>query len=682
MLWSLSLLPLLAGAAIWAGQPVAALIGQRRSEARHRLVVGAAGVVVLLATLGLALGAAWTRPQASYRWGAGLSLHASIDPIAGVVVVLVPTVALPIVAYAAAHEDRRGLVRLVGLLVVFVGAMELLVVAADLLTLLIGWELVGWASWALIGHEWWEADKPGAAADAFNTTRFGDLGLFLAAAVAFASAQSLAYSDLARVDGVLQDVMVFGIVLAAASKSAQVPFSPWLFSAMGGPTSVSALLHAATMVAAGAFILARLHEPLSLVAWFGPAVFGVGLLTAVLGGVVASLQPHAKKLLAASTSAHYGFMFVAIGAGYASIGVAHLVTHAAFKALLFLTAGIAIATVASEQLDRMRLASRLPAAAWVSLAGALALAAVPPLGGAWTKEKVVAAGGEVGAWLAVLVVVAGGLSSFYAARFHLLAYGRESGLGVGAVLGRPRPRRVVSKTAGGTIHGSGREGSEGASGHAFRTEVVAAGVLAAITLGLSVLWVPGAKDVVARITGGQVPTGTSWELAGSLALVAVGIYAAHAARRRERLVSLGLPAARLEAAADWLGLPAALRAGVVNPVLALCAALARLDDRVVDAGVRGAAAIGQALSRAFSSAGELTFDRVVEWLGRVAAGAAGSLRAVDDDAVDRGVEGVAAVIGVTGRDSRRLQTGFAHHYYVMVTVGLVAAAVAAAVWRS
>ncbi|HWB72105.1 MAG TPA: proton-conducting transporter membrane subunit [Egibacteraceae bacterium] len=356
MVWWTALLPLVAGGAIWAGQPLRLLPAAGRPGGRgRRWVLGTMGTAALLATLGLALWAARNRPTATVSWGGGLALHAGIDPVAGTVAVLAPAVAVPIVVYAAAHEDRRGLARLVGLLVAFVGAMELVVIAADLLTLLLGWELVGWASWALIGHAWWEADKPAAAAQAFNTTRFGDLGLFLAAGAAFAATGSLRYADLGDVTGSLQHVMVFGIVLAAVAKSAQVPFAPWLLSAMAGPTSVSALLHAATMVAAGAYLLARLHPTLRLVGWFGPSLLAVGLGTAILGGVVASVQPHAKKLLAASTSAHHGLMLVAIGAGSASIGVAHLVAHAAFKAALFLVAGIAAAAVGSEQLGRMRL---------------------------------------------------------------------------------------------------------------------------------------------------------------------------------------------------------------------------------------------------------------------------------------------------------------------------------------
>ena len=128
-------------------------------------------------------------------------------------------------------------------------------------------------------------------------------------------------------------VVGFGLLLAAASKSGQIPFAPWLFRAMSGPISVSALLHAATMVAAGAFILLRLEPFLASMPGLPGAIIAVGAATALSGGIVALLQTHAKRLLAASTSAQYGLMFVAVGAGYPGVAFLHLVAHAAFKAL-------------------------------------------------------------------------------------------------------------------------------------------------------------------------------------------------------------------------------------------------------------------------------------------------------------------------------------------------------------
>ncbi|HEX2026607.1 MAG TPA: proton-conducting transporter membrane subunit [Nitriliruptorales bacterium] len=650
MLWLTFLLPVAGASALWPWPAIAARgrDPQPADEARDRWVLGVGGVTVVVATLALAMRAAVTRPRSVLEWGGGLILTLEVDRTAAVVAVLVPVVAAPIVAYAAAHEPHRGLGRLVALLVAFVGAMQLLVVAGDLLTLLIGWELVGAVSWALIGHEWWQPEPPGAAAHAFNVTRFGDLGLFLAAAAAFHATGSLRYADLGALDGAALHVVVAGSVLAAAAKSAQVPFSPWLFSAMRGPTPVSALLHAATMVAAGAYLLARLQPVLAMAWWFGPTAIGLGLATALTGGVVAALHPRAKELLAASTSAQYGLMFVAVGAGSTAAGLAHLVAHAAFKSLLFLAAGVAIAAVGSGRLGRMRLGAPLRTVALLTLTGTLALAAIPPLGGAWTKEEVVAAAGERAPWVALLTIAAGGLSAFYAARFQLLAYG---------------PTR--------------RDGALRHVRPPGRTETIAIGVLATFTVALGLLWIPGAGQLVETVAGGTLPEGRAWELVVSLLLVGAGTYAAVVLARRQQLATLGTSP---HGAADWLGIPTLAQAAVIDPTLALCRTLARFDDRVVDAGVRAAAAVARAGSRLVTTLSGRGVDGAVEALAAAARRAAGAGSRFDDAGVDGVVEALAAGVGAAGRDSRRLQTGYAHHYYVIVAAGAVVTVVALALW--
>ena len=647
MLWALPLVPLLAGPLLWAGAERAA------SEPRgRRLLLGSGASVVLAATLGLAVWAAASDASAAYGWSAALLLEVAAGPIAGVVAVLVPAVALPVVVYAAAHEEPRGLGRLVGLLVAFVGCMELLVVADDLLTVALAWELVGAVSWALIAHEWRKADLPRAAAHAFNTSRLGGLGLFLALGAAFAGVGSLRYDDLARLEGAALHVVVAGVVLAALTKSGQVPFSPWLFSAMGGPTPVSALLHSATMVAAGAYLLARLVDVGQSTSWFGPVIIAFGLVTAFAGGVVACLQPQAKKLLAASTSAHYGYMFVAVGAGAAGVAVTHLVVHAAFKALLFLAAGLAMSAVGSGALAQMRLGSGLRWTAWLSLPGALALAAIWPLGGAWSKEKVVAAAVEgPGVWVAVLVAVAGALSAFYAARFQLLTYGWRPG-----DVGEPRE-----------LHQPGV------------AERGALGVLALASVVFGLLWVPGAKTVVGDLLGMQLPAGASWEVALSLTLAGLGVYAAWTLDRSGRLVTLGMgPVAR--SAADWLALPTLVRWGVVNPSLALAAAAARFDDLVLDAPAR---LVGQVplLGGGLARSDNVVVDAGVRGAAGVTAFSARVLSVFSEGGVDGVVRLVAAGAGAFARDARRLQTGMAHHYYVIVAGGLVVLVVVASFGR-
>ncbi len=640
MLWLVPLVPMSVAPVMWLAL-----------RDRSRGVLGAGAAVTLGLTTALAGWAAVWRPQSVYRWGAGLTLHLMVDDTAAVMVVLVPAVGLVVAGYAAAHERRRALGRLVVTLVGFVGAMELLVLASDLLTLLIGWELVGAFSWALIAHEWWEADKPQAAAHAFVATHVGDLGLFAAVGAALAGTGSLQYSTLGGLHGGWLHLFVAGVLLAAVAKSAQLPFSPWLFSAMAGPTSVSALLHAATMVAAGAYVLVRLQPVLDRAAWFAPTVITIGLATALVGGLVAGMQQHAKKVLAASTSAQYGLMFVAVGAGYPAAALAHLVTHAAFKAGLFLAAGIAIEAVASPQLGRMRLGRDLRLTAWASAVVALALAAVPPLGAAWTKEGIVAAAGRSAPWLAVGVAVAGALSAWYASRFQLLAFG-------------PPPTdapRTLARRPG-------------------RIEEAALVATASVSAGFALVWVPGARDVAARLTGGALPSGETWETAFSLSLAALALYATFAAFRSGRLRG-DATSRRRAAAADWFAIPALVEAVIVEPALATARTLSRFDTAVLDAPPRAVSALGGRAAGRLARADDRVVDAGVRgtaafgrFLGRIGA-------TVTDPGVDGAVRQLAGLVGHAGRDTRRLHTGRAHQYYVVVAAGAVVLVVLAAVGR-
>jgi len=663
--WALPLLPA-GGAAL-----VVALARARRAQV-------AVALGVLLATVAVAAWAAAAEPAATWRWSPLLGVQLDSSGFGRVMAVLVPAVATPIVAYAAATEgDGRS--RLLALMVAFVGIMELLVTAADFLTLLIAWELVGALSWALIGHGWRDADTPRAAAHAFVTTRLGDVGLYVAGGVTFAATGSFEFATLHAAGRWQLSVVAAGVLVAAAAKSAQVPFSPWLFSAMAGPTPVSALLHSATMVAAGAYLLIRLTPQLGAVGWFEPVVAAVGLATALAGGLVALAQTQLKRVLAASTSAQYGLMFLAIGSGSAAAAGAQLVTHAAFKSLLFLGGGIALHAAGTAELGDLRLGRLVPAVATLSGVGAAALAAVPPLGGAWSKEQIVSAAMEASGWTAAGVVVAGLLTALYSARYQLLAFGpaRDGS-----------PRRASYRPSLGELAGPC--------------------VLAAATIGLSVLWLPRAGDLVERAVGGQLVEAGLAEQALSTALVAAAIAVVGALARGDRLVTFGLPAPARAFAAGWLGLPAAARRVVVDPVLALAHLLARLDDRVIDAGVRAAVWLAGHFSRLLSVRIEWSIDGAVRGTAgavlRAAAGsrvtderavdgavravaaltmaAAAGSRVTDDRAVDGVlVEGTAAGVGALGRASRRLQTGLSHHYYLVVAGGLAAAAVVLAAWR-
>lgn len=611
-------------------------------------------VVGLLATLAVGGWAAATEPSLGWDWSPAIRMELAVEGYSRVMVLLVPGIAIPVILYAAVTEEE-GRVRLLVLMLAFSAAMLLLVSAADFLTLLIAWELVGAISWALIGHGWNDPENSRAARQAFVTTRFGDLGLYLAAGLLFSSTGDFAFDSLSAASGWEQDAIAAGVLVAAAAKSAQVPFSPWLFAAMAGPTPVSALLHSATLVAAGAYLLIRVAPDLEAVGWLLPSIAGVGLATALAGGAVATLQTQAKRALAGSTSAQYGLMFIAVGASSTAAAGAHLVTHAAFKSLLFLAAGMAIHAADSPSLGRMGLGRALPRLAVLAGTGALALAAIPPLGGAWSKEEIVGAAVEAWPWLGAGALAAGFLSTLYAARFQLLAFGPSSSWRGGT--GGPRlPARAAGRGIGSLA------------------------LLSAATLGLSVLWIPGAGRVVEDASEGELFAPASWELALSLATVALALGTAWQLERSGLLLGLGLPPRLQAAAGDWLGLPALTGWVVVRPVVALSKLLAKFDDRVVDLGVRMVGRLAELISRLFSIRVEWTFDSVVHAVAGESMRAASVSRLTDEAGVDGAVEGGARAVGQAGSQSRRLQTGLAHHYYVGIVAGLGAIVAALALF--
>jgi len=623
MLWSVPLVPIVVGALLAI------------SPLRSRLLLSWAAGLGLGLALGLvilAIGGGW---NAELPWSARITLTAALTPLSAAVAVMVPSIALPVVLHAARHEEAHGLARLIGLLLVFSGGMELVVIANDLLTVLVGWEVIGACSWALISHQWREIGNPRAGLYAFVMTRVGDLGLFAAVMATFAGTGSFAFDQLAALEGSHLSIVAFGLLISAAAKAGQVPFSPWLFRAMSGPSSVSALLHAATLVAAGAYLLARLQPSLAAAPGFGAAAIAVGLTTALAGGIVALLQGHAKKLLAASTSAQLGFMFVAIGAGFPGIAVLHLIVHAAYKAPLFLSAGIAGQRAGSYRLDAMKSGRALPVLAVLTAITAVALAGLPLLGGGWTKEQIVAAAGHADFWLAIGVILGGGLSAAYATRFLLLAYGR------------------------GDEDGGGPQ-------HAWRDTLPIA-VLVAMTLLLSALWLRPVSQAAARLIGAQLPGGAMVETVLSLLLLALGLLTGAALVRR--LPGLGT-SGRTAAAANWLGLPALIEFAVIRPVDHLARGAARFDDLVLDAAPRAVAFVARTGFTRLAAFDDRAIDRVVSLMAAFGERLARTSDRFGELVTDGLPTGAAALAGLGGHELRRLQTGFSHHYLAFFVVGL------------
>lgn len=669
-LWLLPILPIVGSAVI----DIAGRTAMRLTTGGRARLIGSLAVASLLVTLALAVWAATVLPSARWPWwGPVLSPHVSVVGIVRVMVVLVPLIALPVVTYAVSSmHDDAGLARLIALLVAFTGAMELLVIAGDFLTLLVGWELVLTASWALIGFEWRDASRPKAALDAYIVVRIGDLGLYLAAAALFTATGSIDLNAVGTLHGPALTVVAVGILVAAAAKSAQLPFSPWLFSAMAGPTAASALLHSATMVAAGAYLLARTTPTLLQLTWFGPTVAWLGLTTALAAGVVATLQSDLKRALAASTSAQYGLMLVAIGAGVPAAAAVHLVAHAAFKALLFLGAGVVLHAAGTLDLAKLRLGSALPRVARLFGVGTLALAAVPPLGGAFSKEQILsaAANGPMGTGvLAVGVLVAGFLSALYAGRLQLLAFGP----------GDPMRNHTYSHTPHRSDNGSGDPSPVLQPSRIVQASL---GTLALISIALGILWLPAGSRLVQGMTGHMLARGSIWAFAASLTTIAVAAFGDWFLWRRDALVSLYLPDCTRNRIAHWLGIPTLARVLVVRPVLSVAGWLASFDDRVIAGGMRVAMGTATAISQLSAWGSERGLEAVIAVVVRGTEGVARASGIADDSGVDRAVEQMARGVGVVGEDSRQLQTGLAHQYYVIVAVGLVIIIAVAVVGRS
>ncbi len=366
----------------------------------------------------------------------------TVDSIAIVMVFVVSTVALMVNLYSTGYLRHHGKPEprywwYFAVLSLFVAAMLTLVLADNLLLMFVAWEGVGLCSFLLIGFYHERRSAVEAAKKAFVTTRLGDVGLFIGLILFWratgsfqisdiiAAAEAGRVNDLPQVMGdgylTLATLMVF---LGAAGKSAQVPFHVWLPDAMEGPTPVSALIHAATMVVAGVYLVARLLPVFEVAPGASNVVLGVGLTTALLAGIMALGQNDIKRVLAYSTVSQLGFMFVALGVGAVGVAMFHLLTHAFFKACLFLGSGSVIHM--TEEQDARRLGGlwwRMPVTATTFIISSVALAGIPPLSGFFSKDEIftVTLGGANTA-VAILLGVAAFLSALYMARLVIITF--------------------------------------------------------------------------------------------------------------------------------------------------------------------------------------------------------------------------------------------------------------------
>jgi NADH-quinone oxidoreductase subunit L len=355
------------------------------------------------------------------------------DAQSTVMLTLVALVAFLVQVYSLGYLDDEpapALGRYYTYQSLFAFSMMGVALAPNLLQLFIFWELVGLCSYLLIGFWYRKPEAARAAVKAFWTTKAGDVGLLIGIVLLW---QQSGTFDLTELREMVEtnalpltglSVITFCLYLGAMGKSAQFPLHVWLPDAMEGPTPVSALIHAATMVTAGVYLLTRTEflfaltpDVLLIVAW-------IGAFTALLAAVLACVQDDIKRVLAYSTVSQLGYMMTAIGAGFAAAGFFHLLTHGVFKALLFLGAGAVIHAVHSNDLPHMGgLARRMPQTAIVFIVGTLSLAGIPLFGGFLSKEEILGAvwAGGLSGPFAVLMLVAF-LTAFYMFRVVFLAF--------------------------------------------------------------------------------------------------------------------------------------------------------------------------------------------------------------------------------------------------------------------
>jgi NADH-quinone oxidoreductase subunit L len=356
-----------------------------------------------------------------------------VDGLSTMMYFVVGTLSFLVFTYAVGY--MKGDVRVTWFFAafsLFAGSMLVLVSAPNLIQLIVGWEGVGLSSYLLIGHYWEEKENSSAGMKAFYTNKIADIGLIIGAIVLGTAVGSFRYSDILDAAAANSSVLVPVAVLAgvllfigAMGKSAQFPFHVWLPDAMAGPTPVSSLMHAATMVTAGVYLIARMY-PLyaGMASDMRVLIVVIGVITLLIAGLLAIVQDDLKRVLAYSTVSQLGYMVAALGAGGYTAGLFHLWTHAFFKGLLFLTAGSIIHAVHSNNMSDMGgLRKRMPVTFWSFTSASLALVAIIPFAGFFSKDEILATLGHNGyTWAMWIGILGAFITALYMGRAMFLTF--------------------------------------------------------------------------------------------------------------------------------------------------------------------------------------------------------------------------------------------------------------------
>lgn len=351
-----------------------------------------------------------------------------IDPLSTVLLFVVTFVGTLIQIYAKGymHGDPK-FSRFFAYVSLFMAAMLTLVISNNYLMFFMAWEVMGLCSYLLIGF-WFEKDSAAnASRKAFLTTRVGDVGFFLGILTLFVATGSLSFSDLHHVGDhphALIPVAALLIFCGTIGKSAQFPLHVWLPDAMEGPTPVSSLIHAATMVAAGVFLVARSFPLFEAAPDAMTVVAYIGTFTALMAAFIALTATDIKKVLAYSTISQLGFMVAALGLGSLTAGMFHLMTHAFFKALLFMGAGSVIHGTGTQEIKELGgVFSKMKHTAWTFVIGAIAIAGVPPFAGFWSKDEILLAAYKSDLpFIYIVLLVSACMTAFYMFRLVFLTF--------------------------------------------------------------------------------------------------------------------------------------------------------------------------------------------------------------------------------------------------------------------
>ena len=621
-------------------------------------IIATAGSLVLSAWTALAVAGGATVNTRLYTFAAtgGFDLHLGvlIDPLAALMLLIVSLVSFLVHVFSLGFmndENETGIPRYYAGLGLFTASMLGFVMADNLFMAFMFFEMVGFCSWLLIGH-WFKRDAPASAAKkAFLVTRFGDYFLLVGlvgilatfGTASFAGQGSFPALAEAALSGNLVGLTTFGLSPAGwfsilgllvlggvIGKSAQFPLHTWLPDAMEGPTPVSALIHAATMVAAGVYLVARMYGFYALLPTVLAVIAFVGGFTALFAASMAVVKRDIKQVLAYSTISQYGYMTLALGAGGYTAAVFHLMTHAFFKALLFLGAGsVIIATHHTQDMwDLGGLKDRLPTTYWTFVAASLALAGIFPFAGFWSKDEVLYEALSAGLSSPVLLVayafglIAVFVTGFYTIRMVLLTFHGE-------------PRSDAARNAHGV-------------GWSVKAPLVVLGVLAVVAGFVNML--PVAEALNLDITYLE-----HW--------LAHGVGNATGEHYYELV----------EEFAGYGASVSSLLAAVVSLVVALAGAglaYALYSGRSPRSHTDRLGALKPLLMHNYYQ------DEYQVWLANGTARAARAVSTFDNGVVDGVVNGVSSISLLSGDRIKRLQTGVVTNYAALLSLGLVVLLVA------